>query len=109
ESALVEKYGPDRIADDLELPHSESLVAEASGGIVGYAYAFVAEGALWLDRLHVAPDWQGKGVACDLLHAVLADFVGERAISLEVIEGNKRAIRFYEREGFVATERREAC
>jgi ribosomal protein S18 acetylase RimI-like enzyme len=40
---------------------------------------------------------------------VIVNYVGEPSISIEVIKGNDRAIRFYEREGFVTTEERDAC
>jgi ribosomal protein S18 acetylase RimI-like enzyme len=104
------KHQPDMIAADLTRPHSESFVAEASDGrIVGYAYAKVVKGALWLDRLHVHPAHRGSGLARGLLHAVIANYIGEATISLEVIKGNDRAIRFYEREGFSVTEERDAC
>lgn len=106
----AKKHQPDMIKSDLKRIHSESFVAEAPDGtIVGYAYAMVAKGVLWLDRLHVAPDWQGQGLAAGLLHAAIANYVGEATISLEVLKGNDRAIAFYRREGFVVTEERDAC
>jgi ribosomal protein S18 acetylase RimI-like enzyme len=104
------RHQPEMIRKDLSRPHSESFVAEsAEGEIVGYAYARVTKGVLWLDRLHVAPDWQGRGCGAALLHAVMLNFVGEPAISAEVIKGNGAALRFYEREGFVPVEERDAC
>ena len=52
----AKKHQPATIAVDMTRPHSESFVAEvADGAIVGYAYAIVPKGVLWLDRLHVAP------------------------------------------------------
>jgi ribosomal protein S18 acetylase RimI-like enzyme len=110
EAESAKKHQPETIAADLTRAHSESFVAEEPGGsIVGHAYAKVVKGALWLDRLHVVPGHRGSGVAAGLLHAVIANYVGEGSISLEVLKGNDRAIRFYEREGFVTTEERDAC
>lgn len=104
------KHRPDMIAASLKRPHAESFVAERPDGvIVGYAHAIVVRGVLWLDRLHVAPEAQGTGTAAALLHAVILDYLGEPSISLEVLKGNDRAIRFYEREGFAVTEERDAC
>ena len=106
----AKKHQPEMIAADMKRPHSESFVATAADGtVVGYAYAIVTKGVLWLDRLHVAPEYQGTGLAADLLHAVMVNYLGEPSISLEVLKGNDRAIRFYERQGFVATEERDAC
>jgi ribosomal protein S18 acetylase RimI-like enzyme len=110
EAESARKHQPDLVAQDLTRLHSESFVAEGAGGeIVGYAYAKVTKGVLWLDRLHVVPESRGSGVAAGLLHAVIANYVGDASISLEVLKGNDRAIRFYEREGFVTTEERDAC
>lgn len=110
EQESAKKHQPAMIAADMKRMHSESFVGEEpSGRIVGYAYAKVTKGVLWLDRLHVAPDHQGSGLAAGLLHAVIVNYIGEGSISLEVIKGNDRAIRFYEREGFMVTEERDAC
>lgn len=106
----AKRHGPETIATDLRRPHSESFVAEgADGAILGHAHAVVIKGALWLDRLHIAAGQQGKGLAAGLLHAVIANYVGEPTISVEVIKANDRAIRFYEAQGFLETGERDAC
>lgn len=102
------RFRPEAIAGDMKRPHSESFVAEANGEIVGYAYAIVVKGALWLDRLHVAPGHQGTGLAAGLLHAVTINYLGEPSISLEVLKGDDRAVDFYAREGFVVTGEHDA-
>lgn len=110
EAESARKHAPGTIASDLRRAHSESFVAETEGGgIVGHAHAKVIKGVLWLDRLHLAPGEHGRGLASALLHAVIANYVGEPSISLEVVKGNDRAIRFYEREGFIVTEERDDC
>lgn len=110
EQESAKRHQPQQIAESLKRPHSESFVAETLGGtIVGYAHAICPKGVLWLDRLHVAPDHQGTGLAANLMHAVMINYLGEPSISLEVVKGNDRAIRFYEREGFVVTGETSAC
>lgn len=109
-AATAAKHAPERILADLRRPHSESFVSQTfEGAISGYVYAYVSEKVLWLDRLHVDPTAHGAGVADALLRAVLADFIGEPAIFLEVLEGNDRAIAFYLKHGFENAERRTAC
>ena len=49
-----------------------------------------------LDRLYVAAELHGTGLAAALFDAV----VDERPIYLWLIDGNERAARFYERRGF---------
>ncbi len=49
-----------------------------------------------LYALYVRAAWWGAGVG----HALFASAVGHRSACLWVLEGNDRAIRFYERQGF---------
>jgi ribosomal protein S18 acetylase RimI-like enzyme len=46
--------------------------------------------------LYVRAAWWGSGVG----HALFSAAVGDRSAYLWVLEGNERAIRFYERQGF---------
>ncbi|MCV0396815.1 MAG: GNAT family N-acetyltransferase [Rhizobiaceae bacterium] len=103
------RYTPDRILTDLRRAHSETFVAETDGMVAGYAYGMVSKGILWLDRLHVARIHRGQGLGAALLHAVIVNYVGEPAISLEVIKANTRAVDFYTRQGFAVAEERDAC
>ncbi len=56
----------------------------------------------YLDQLAVAPGTFGQGIAGQLLAS--AKQVSPRAIDLLVNQDNTRAIRFYEREGFIRVE-----
>jgi putative acetyltransferase len=53
----------------------------------------------WLDQLCVLPRYFGTGIAHDLLAA--AQRVAPAALRLDVNADNRRALRFYERQGFV--------
>lgn len=57
----------------------------------------------YLDQLCVAPTEFGSGLATALLDAAKRASTG--AVELEVNEGNARARRFYEREGFAVAGR----
>ena len=79
----------------------ELWVAEHDGELVGFSGA--GDGRDPVDGvgtelrvLYVRAPWWGTGVGHDLLEAAL----GDRAAYLCVLEGNDRAIRFYERHGF---------
>jgi len=78
-----------------------TLVAEAPDGLVG----FVSSGPgrdndvdteLEVMALYVRADRWGTGIG----YALLEVAIGDRAAYLWVLEGNARAIRFYERQGF---------
>ena len=55
----------------------------------------------FIDRIHVEPDWKGRGVAQALLDAVAAMARQKGAVvELTVLHGNARAIAFYLKSGF---------
>jgi len=60
-------------------------------------------GELW--SLYVDPDVWGKGLGRALMAAAIRDLAahGFRRVALLVLEGNHRAIRFYEAAGFALT------
>lgn len=59
--------------------------------------------AIELHRIYVEASFHGKGLAADLLAALFdrAEEEGAAAVWLGVWEHNPRAIRFYQRSGFV--------
>ncbi len=64
----------------------------------------------WTSRLaamSVLPEARGRGVGDACVRQLLAEAAarGERAMTLEVIEGNERAVRLYERRGFRTVRR----
>lgn len=71
---------------------------DAAGRPAGFVTIDPATG--YLDQLCVAPSERGTGLASALLGA--AKRLAPRAIELDVNEANRRARRFYEREGFQA-------
>jgi GNAT superfamily N-acetyltransferase len=77
----------------------EVYVALEAGAIVGLAAVYRPQN--FLHSLYV--DRRGAGVGKQLLEFVLG--LSERPLSLKVQAPNRRAQRFYAREGFVCTER----
>lgn len=78
-----------------------TLVAEAAGGLVGFASAGPGRDEdmdiareVW--ALYVRASWWGTGTGWALLEAS----VGDDPAYLWVLEGNDRATGFYERQGF---------
>ncbi len=86
----------ERWRNDL-VPKAEIMVAELmDGGLAGFV-TVDREG--YLDQLVVAPEQWGSGVA-DLL-VEEAKRISPTGVTLLVNKDNARAIRFYERNGFV--------
>jgi GNAT superfamily N-acetyltransferase len=83
--------------DRLDGPRT--TVAIASGAIVGFATISGSE----LSALHVEPDRWRTGVGRTLIERVRRDLAaaGVAEAHLWVLDGNARAQRFYERDGWI--------
>ncbi len=88
----------DRIAE-LEASGSRSFVALRNGRIVGALVVHPDTG--YLDQIVVAAECQGGGVA-DVLIAE-ARRIAPAGLDLHVNQDNARAIRFYQKQGFLTT------
>jgi ribosomal protein S18 acetylase RimI-like enzyme len=79
------------------------LLATLGSRIVGFSYR---SGAL-IEDLWIDPPFQRQGIGPELLRAQVAAIAGDgyRTASLECLEANLRARRFYEREGWRAVYR----
>jgi putative acetyltransferase len=78
------------------VPNAAIIVAEAAGAMAGFV---TIDGSGYLDQLVVAPDHWGSPLA-----TMLVDEAKRRSpdgVTLKVNADNVRAIRFYERSGFV--------
>jgi GNAT superfamily N-acetyltransferase len=86
------------------VPGGQIFFARADGEIVGTAAALVhSPGAFELAKMAVTPGWQGRGVG-QLLGQAVIDFArssGARRLFLLTNSQLARAIRLYERLGFV--------
>lgn len=78
------------------VPKAEIMVAEQDGSVIGFVTVDL-EG--YLDQLVVAPEHWGSHVAHLLVEE--AKSTSPKGITLLVNKDNARAIRFYERNGFV--------
>ncbi len=81
-----------------------TLVAKDGARVVGFA-GFGEHNANTgeLFALYVLKEYRGTGVAQSLLRAVLEKLSAYPSIGLWVLKENPRAIRFYEKNGFVRT------
>ena len=79
------------------VPRASITVAERAGTLIGFVT--IDPGTGYLDQIVVAPETWGGGVA----EALLAEArrICPNQIELHVNQDNARAIRFYEKHGFV--------
>ena len=85
----------ERWRDEL-VPKAAIIVAEAADGLVGFV---TIDTHAYLDQLVVAPGHWGSKLADALVNE--AKRLSPDSITLLVNDDNARAIRFYERNGFV--------
>ena len=85
-----------RWRDEL-LPAAEVVVAEADGTMIGFVT--VDPRTLYLDQIVVAPEHWRAGIGAALIAE--AKELSPGGLDLDVNTDNVRAIRFYEKQGFV--------
>jgi putative acetyltransferase len=78
------------------VPKAEIAIAELDGTLIGFV---TIDGEGYLDQLVVSPDHWGSDAARLLVDE--AKRLSPKGITLLVNKDNARAIRFYERNGFV--------
>lgn len=109
---LGKAYGPDgALLRDLADPAHRFRLATHQGAIIGYAKLsdpWLPQGsfgprAKQLSQLYVTTPWKGHGIAHALMDWTLATArdTGADELLLTVWEENHRAMRFYQRLGFV--------
>jgi len=78
------------------VPNAAIVVAEQAGALIGFV---TIDGSGYLDQLVVSPDHWGSPLATALVDE--AKRLSPGGVTLLVNRDNARAIRFYERNGFV--------
>lgn len=104
-------YGESIQAAEISNPALVTLVCEERGQLIAFAQlrwgkaprSISGSKPGEIQRLYVAADWHGKGIAQELMEACLKQFEKAKtdAIWLGVWERNPRAISFYKKFGFV--------
>lgn len=90
-------------AEDIAEGKAEVAVVEGQDGPVAFCKVDVVGDIGYLDELAVMPGHRGRGLGSRLMD--WADDVfrerGVRCVELRVVVGNRDALRFYERHGFL--------
>jgi diamine N-acetyltransferase len=113
---LAKAFGEAQQTAELTDPRCTTLLAEEDGALAGYTIlhrTLPGEGhpgipageAVEIQRFYVGPHHHGRGLARRLMDATFATAreMGAEVLWLGVWEHNTRAIRFYEKNGFVDT------
>jgi putative acetyltransferase len=78
------------------VPNASIIVAEHADALIGFV---TIDGSGYLDQLVVSPDHWGSPLATSLVDE--AKRLSPNGVTLLVNKDNTRAVRFYERNGFV--------
>lgn len=113
EKYLAEGFSTGKLKSELSDENSEFYFAELNGRVIGYLKInFGAaqteikhEHALEIERIYVLREFHGKNIGQQLCEKALEIAVQKEVeyVWLGVWEKNPRAIRFYEKNGFLAT------
>ncbi len=107
EESLTEEYSPILFLEIREAFPEAFLVAEVDGEVVGYICGYpLTTLEVRIAMFAVLPGYRGKGIGSALyseFEKVVMDR-GFRMIRLEVRTGNRRAVEFYRRRGFIAVK-----
>ena len=108
---VAQRYSVEIQRDELNDPSLTYLIAEVDGIAAGFAMIGGPRSEscsnfakpIELFRFYVDKSWHGKGVALPLMQACYEEALrrGGETICLSVWEHNPRAIRFYEKIGYV--------
>jgi len=103
---LEQRYGHERLYDDLEDLHKWLDQAFFEGRRIGFAFSEVYKGEFKLDKLYIHPDVQRQGVGGQLIAhvAARAKREGYPCVVLQVNKRNVNAINSYKKYGFVVRE-----
>jgi ribosomal protein S18 acetylase RimI-like enzyme len=99
---LEQRYGHERLYDDLEDLHKWLFQAFQEGRRVGFAFSEISKGEFKLDKLYIHPDVQRRGVGGLLIEHVaeLARKQGYPCVILQVNKRNEKAVNSYMKYGF---------
>ena len=103
---LEQRYGHERLYDDLEDLHKWLDQAFIDGRRIGFAFSEIYKGEFKLDKLYIHPDVQRQGVGGQLIANVAerAKREGYPCVILQVNKRNVNAIDSYKKYGFVVRE-----
>ncbi|GAA1279550.1 hypothetical protein GCM10009589_38610 [Arthrobacter pascens] len=99
----VDAWPLEMFVSELEQPETRRyLVAEARGGIVGYAGVMCIEPVADVQTIAVVPEYEGRGIGTALLTELISEARrrGAADVLLEVRADNPRAQQLYRRFGF---------
>jgi ribosomal protein S18 acetylase RimI-like enzyme len=103
---LEQRYGHERLYDDIEDADKWLDQAFLDGRRIGFAFSEIYKGEFKLDKLYIHPEVQRQGVGGQLIAhvAARAGKLGYPCVILAVNKRNEKAIGSYRKYGFEVRE-----
>lgn len=102
ETFLTLAYSSERVG--IRVSEHQFFVVEGEEGIVAFADAVAQEDHVELQAIYALPELRGHGAGTALL-TTIGGLHPELPISADVMAGNRKGEAFYERRGFLPSER----
>jgi ribosomal protein S18 acetylase RimI-like enzyme len=103
EHLLQHIYAETNLQQEIQIGHRFWLAYE-DGVPVGFASAYREGDILWLRKLYVLPEMQGRGIGAALTQTATQSFAGAKEMRLLVNKKNLAAQAFYTKTGFQCIE-----
>lgn len=100
ENLLTRIYCAENLAKELAEGHRFWGAFDERDGL-GYASGYREDEVIWIKKLYVLPETQGKGIGRALMEAVVTAFSPAKEARLFVNGDNRAAQDFYRRCGFI--------
>ncbi len=100
EMMLEDIYDLETLRNDMEALGHVFWVARHHGQDSGFVASFKEDDVTWIKKLYILPTKQGLGIGRALMGTAKEYFAPQRALSLNVNNGNTKAIEFYKKYGF---------
>jgi GNAT superfamily N-acetyltransferase len=101
EMMLEDIYALEALENDMAALGHVYWIARQGGTDAAFTSAYKEGDTTWIKKLYVLPDRQGTGLGRALMRTAVEHFAPSRMLSLNVNNGNAKAIAFYKHAGFV--------
>ncbi len=94
-------YSTEKVNQDLEAGHFWNWI-DVDGARAGFIHYYPKDSAIFLSKIYLDGPYQGKGVAQYALSELssITGSMGQSEILLTVNKNNRKALKFYEKDGF---------
>lgn len=101
EKITSEWHSLDLLRKQIKNPKILFLVIKENGNLIAMCNTDkVGDDHVNIQRLHVKPGYQGRGLGSKLIKKIIKSFPNVKKLELEVEKSNKIAIAFYQKQGF---------